>query len=225
MFKKLKSIFIVEDENAEVKSSTQQQKPEVKTESKPASEVKFEKPVYDKANPPKGKLDEKFVNRLLGAIEDNNIEGFDYLEYKQALQNLSKVEMDEKTKFQSALAVAKTMGANKEVLVSSAEHYLNILEKEELKFVDAFKNQMSRQVTKRSDDIRAMEAEIENMKAQIKELEQKIEQKREALKKSMSSVDQAKSKVELTKERFYQAYHIVAEQIRDDLEKIKEYLS
>ncbi len=227
MFKKLKSLFIIEEEN----QSSGSDKTNIKSDESSSSsnegtvDQSFEKPQFEKGSVDNSKLDEKFVNRLLGAIEENNLEGFDYLEYKQALQNLNKVEMDEKTKFTSALAVAKTMGASKTELIASAEHYLSILAKEENKFIEAFKNQISRQVTARSKEIQQKEAGIEEKKAMIKKLEQEIEAQRNQLESMKSSVDGAKAKVEETKTRFYQAYHIVSEQIKDDLEKIKTFLS
>ena len=108
MLKKIKSLFIVEDENSKAAQANQSTKenPGKKT----AKDIKVSKPQYDASNPPKGKVDEKFVNRLLGAIEEHNIDGFDYIEFKQALTNLGNVQMDEGTKFKSALAMAQNYG-------------------------------------------------------------------------------------------------------------------
>ncbi len=229
MFKKLKSIFVIEDEDRSNQSSSSSSdgtpKSAQKDDAISKSSLKIERPVFDANNPPKKKLNEKFINRLLGAIEEQNIGGFDYLEYKQALQNLNKVKMDEPTKYKSALAVAKTMGANKEVLLSSANHYLKVLESEEHKFIEAFKNQINQQVTLRSDEIKAQEQSIEQMKSQIIKLQADIEDRRKRLESSKNKVDSAKEKVELTRNDFYQAYYVVSEQIKEDLVKIQEYLS
>ncbi|MBT8230459.1 MAG: hypothetical protein KJO50_09375 [Bacteroidia bacterium] len=222
MFKKLKSLFIIEDENEAKKQAASQVE---KKQSKPAKpEIKINKPDFSKDNPPKGKVDEKFINRLLSAIEESNLEGFDYLEYKQSLQNLSKMEMDEGTKFQSALAMAKTMGATPTNLKASAEHYISILEKEESKFLDAFRNQMSRHIDDNNKQLNSLELSIQNKKKQIIQLEKEIEAESKALKERKASVDKNKAKVEATKDSFYYAYHIVAQQIKDDLEKMKKYL-
>ena len=227
MFKKIKSLFIIEDETGSEGNADQRSAAETsggESGAAPTEDIKFEKPVFDEDNPPKGKLNEKFVDRLLKAIEENNMEGFDYLEYKQALQNLKTVEMDEETKFKSALAVAQTMGANKAKLVESAEHYLKVLKTEESKFVEAFKNQLSKQVTAKSNAVTAIEQRIEKKKQEIERLKKEIEADSKELEKSKSSIDEAKAKVEATKDGFYHAYHIVNEQIKDDLEKIKQFL-
>lgn len=71
--------------------------------------------------------DPKFVELLLKAIESNNIEGFDYLEYKNSLRSIENVIPDEGVRFKSAFEMAKTMGMTKAKLVESANHYLGVL--------------------------------------------------------------------------------------------------
>ncbi len=227
MLKKLKSFFIVDDNpQAEAKSkgaeSGASSSPKTADSKKPV--IKLEKPVYDKNNPPKGKPNEKFVDILLGAIESNNVEGFDYLEFKQALQNLSGVEMDEATMFKSALAMAKTMGASKKVLFSSADLYLSVLSKEESKFMESFSKQVNMQVNNRNEDIINIEKGIALKNKQIKQLQGEIEAEEKALNKKKTNADQASAKVKATKDSFYHSYHIVSEQIKADIEKMKKYL-
>ena len=129
MLKKLKSLFIVEDEDTKATgnpkaSQTPKQETSKPTPNQPSVKV-------DTTPTPKGegKPDEKFVNRLLQALEEANLDGFDYLEYKQSLQSIDDMNMDEATMYKSSLAMAKTMGATPEKLVSSAQHYINVLEK------------------------------------------------------------------------------------------------
>jgi len=227
MLKKLKSFFIVDDNPQEETKPNTPKTGGQSTSQAPAnkpSSIKIEKPKYDKDNPPKGKPNEKFINILLGAIESNNVEGFDYLEFKQALQNLGGVEMDEATKFKSALAMAKTMGATKQVLFSSADLYLNVLSKEESKFMESFSKQVNMQVNNRNSDISNLEKGIALKKKQIKELQDQIEAQEKSLNDKKANANQANAKVQATKDSFYHAYHIVAEQIKDDIQKMKKYL-
>ncbi len=236
MFKKLKSIFIEEDDTVETakgtgketpkkaKSATQASTPKAQS-SKPTPAPTAAAATYDKNNPPKGRPQEKFINRLLGALESNNLEGFDYLEYKQSVQNLGNVDMDESTRFKSALAMAKTMGATPQKLISSANHYLKVLGTEESKFLEAFKNQQNRQVSTQNKEVKRLEDGIAQRKAQIKKLQAEIEAGEKALKGKKGTIDQANVKVQATKDGFYHAYHIVTQQIAADLEKMKQYLT
>ncbi len=227
-------MFIIEEEGAQkpagkagAKPATKppSNTPQSKSQAPSGNAAQPTQPNYDKAAIPKGKPDEKFINRLLGALEQHNIEGFDYLEYKQSLQNLGGVEMDEATKFKSALAMAKTMGATPEKLVSSANHYLKVLKQEENKFLEAFKVQSSKQVSSRNAEIKKLEEGIAQRKAQIEKLQKEIASGEKALEERKGSIHKAQAKVQATKDGFYQAYHIVSSQIAADLEKMKKYLS
>ncbi len=230
MFKKLKSIFIIEDETAAKQQAAASSTPTPKSSPKPSDKPRAQQSApasstTSKQSIPQGKPDEKFINRLLGALEEHNIEGFDYLEYKQSLQNLGNVDMDEGTKFKSALAMAKTMGATPDKLISSANHYLKVLKNEENKFLDAFKAQQTKQVSSRNAEIKKLEEGIAQRKAQIEKLKKEIAAGEKALEERKGNINQAQAKVEATKNGFYHAYQIVTSQISADLKKMKQYLS
>ena len=224
MFKKLKSLFIIEDDDAGKKTTDQNTQSNNQASENTAAELNIEKPVFDKDNPPKGKVDEKFINRLLGAIEEANLEGFDYLEYKQALQNLAKMEMDEATKFQSTLAMAQTMGATAASLKDSAGHYIKVLKQEENKFLEAFRNQIQRHNEDHTNQLKSLELSISNKQKQIEQLKKEVENESKQLEDKKAAVEKSKAKVNATKDSFYHAYHIVAQQIQDDLDKMNQYL-
>ncbi len=225
MLKKLKSIFIIEEEGADKTANTKAPKTSAPTKKATAPQPKTAPKEDNYVPPTSGKPDEKFVNLLLGAIDKNNLDGFDYLEYKQAMMGLGNVEMDEKTKYVSALAMAKTMGATKDGLVSSARHYMKVLEAEERKFLDAFKNQQNAQVNAKNQQKVDLEKSIALKTKKIEELTKEIEKEKQALESHKSSLEAAVQKVKSTKDSFYIAYQIVQNQIKDDLVKIGKYLS
>jgi len=159
----------------------------------------------------------------LQAIEEANLEGFDYLEYKQSLQSIDDMNMDEATMFKSSLAMAKTMGATPEKLVSSAQHYVKVLEKEEKKFQDALTNQQQRVVSGRQQTIAKMEETIKAKEARIEELKAEIIKDKEGLDTTKKAAENDASKIHMTKTGFYAAYHIVVDQIKADLEKMQKH--
>ena len=65
-------------------------------------------------------LDERSMESLVGALERENLPGFDYLEFKQALERLQAMDMAEETAFKSAFATASTMGLTKDKLLKTA---------------------------------------------------------------------------------------------------------
>jgi len=230
MLDKIKNIFFVEEEGGakkpkEQKSTNKDQKTKVAggTGAQAPSQGGAAETNY--TPPTSGKPDEKFVNMLLGALEKNNLQGFDYLEYKQSLQNLGNVQMDEETKFKSALAMAKTMGATPELLVSSANHYIKVLTTEENKFLQAFKNQQTAQVQSRNSEIEKLKKLIDDKTKRIEQLKKEIELDKKNLEAKKTSINQAAAKVASTKDRFYLAFNIVVNQIKEDLTKIQKYLT
>lgn len=211
MFKRLKSVFIVEDENY-----------------RPPESEKGKKKVTPKNDVPINKnapTSEKFVNSLLKAIEANNLEGFDYLEYKQSLKSLSNMEMDETTKFNSAFAMAKTMGADKKVLIDSANHYLEILKAEEGKFNNAYEKQQQKQVVAKQEKLSTLEAGITKKEAQIKKLQEEIKNSKKELEVRKKEIRDASSKVTKTRDQFFASYRKVADQIVSDIERMNKFLN
>jgi uncharacterized coiled-coil DUF342 family protein len=221
MFKNLKSIFIEEDEESGKKGTPtpppQKREP---ADDSPPPQAK----VHESKEGEPGRVTQKFTEILLRAMEANNLDGFDYLEFKQSLKSLEKMPMDEQTRFQSAFAMAQTLGATPEKLVQTAQHYIQVLQKEENKFEEALTNQRTKQIGSKTQEISKLEENIKAKAAQIKKLTQEIEanQKRsEALK---TEIKEATQKVDSTKNNFIASYNALIEKISGDIEKMGKYL-
>ena len=152
------------------------------------------------------------------------MEGFDYLEYKQALQNLGSVEMDEGTRYKSAMAMATSMGATPQKLVTSADRYIKILQSEENKFLESFNKQQATRVNAQKTELQSLEKSISDKTKRIEQLKAEIEAEKKSLESKKQNSNQAAAKVTATKDGFYLAYNIVVNQIKEDLANIKKYL-
>ena len=226
MFKKLKSVFVVEEEGKSTKPTTSKNKttPAAKSSpTKPKSAAKSQPSAAPKSSG-QAKPENKFVDMLLRSIEANNIEGFDYLEYKQSLQSLMKIESDEAKRYQNAYAMAQTMGLTKKKLNDSIKRYLQILDGEEKKFSEAFEKQKSTQVIQREQNVSNLKKSIQAKQQQIKKLQAEIKEAETELNKTEGKINESLAKVEATKEGFYASYQMVVGQIKADAEKIKQYL-
>jgi len=228
MFKKLKSLFILEDDDATKKAAQKGQEQLKKTEKAPAEPtVSAHDITVDVANttpPPSGKPNAKFVDILLKAVEKDNLEGFDYLEYKSSLQSLSGMDMDDATRYKSALAMAKTMGATPSKLISTAEHYLKTLDTEKRKFQEALKGQKAKQITGKETSIKKAAETIAKKKQRILDLQKEIEADTQKMEKMKAGINSAVSKVQSTSDNFHYAYSVVTGQIHNDIENMKAYL-
>lgn len=227
MLKKIKGLFVVEEEDGKKAEAPKSQDSSPPSTKQSVGRTPNAQAQSGSSEPPRPGADvkpsERFINKLLEAIEANNEKGFDYLEFKQSMQSLGNVNMDDATRYQSALAMAKTMGATSTGLVQSAERYLSVLSNEEQKFKGAFDNQQKTRVQQREQKLQSHQKGITDREARIKELQDDIVKMKAELEELKSSANQANAKVSATKDGFYSAYHILVDQIKTDLAMIKQH--
>ena len=227
MFKKLKALFIAEDQGdlEEALKKAKKEEPLAPSPERAPTAPTSSPQVTTAHTNPQGQVNDKFINILFGAMENANLPSFDYIEYKQALRNLAKMPMDEATRFKSAFATAKTMGATPQKLINAASHYLQILQQEEHKFQQALAHQRNKQIGDKEKSIQNLHQQIQHKEQQIEQLRKEIlndKNTMEAMKKEISS---ASLKVEKTKNDFMASYHALVGQIQADIEKMKKYLT
>jgi len=169
-------------------------------------------------------LDQKSVEYLTNALEKNNLPGFDYLEFKQALAVLSQMNMDEATAFKSAYATASTMGLTKTKLLETSEHYKKVLVKEKSQFDVALKNQMQHKVSSKQQEVEKLRTQIVKHKEKIAQLQDQIDKYQETIDGADASITEAKQKIIQTQTNFEMTHQSILNQIEKDVENIHNYL-
>ena len=229
MLKKLKGYFVVEDEAFKEEMGKQSggqkgtaQKSSAKKGPTPKSTATPKSTSPSTSAP--GKASSKFTNILLGAMDTNNLDGFDYLEYKQTLHNLAKMPMDEETRFKSAYAAAQPMGVTPAKLIETAQFYIDILKKEEAKFGSALANQRTKQIGDKEQQIQQMDKLVIEKTKQIDRLKKEIDHHKKQSDKMKSEISDASTKVETTKNNFIASYNLLVGQIKRDMDNMKKYL-
>ncbi|MEL6988413.1 MAG: hypothetical protein AAGK97_11345 [Bacteroidota bacterium] len=220
----MKRLFVVEEEGADA--------PKAKAKSKnPADEA------LDTVEPVSNRVDvkptnvsenadmtDKFMDVLLSAMEKNNLDGYDYLEFKQVLQNLSKMEAIEEKRFKSAYVMAQTMNATPDHLIQTAQHYLKILKDEESKFQNALANQRNRQINDKQEEVKILQQTIVDKEKRIEQLKAEILEHQKQHDAAKNSLSNAAGKLESTKISFLKSYESLSSQIIADVDKISKYL-
>lgn len=220
MFKKLKSLFVIEEG---VTPEEETSKP-----SKNEPQPKKDSPAFVRPAPiasdGKGQVQDKFLEVLFGALESNNQEGFDYLEFKDFLRSLANVPMDDSTRYKSAFATAQTMGATKEKILTSAQGYVQLLAKEESKFLEALNGQRDKNLTGKQNDIKKLEQTIQDKQAQIEKLKLDLEEHRKQIGTLESEINVASDKLGQTASDFEATYKTLVSQIQTDVKNIESHL-
>jgi hypothetical protein len=217
--KKLKSVFVVE-------SPADAQTTENTDKSNTAKSATSANSTTSHSTPtaPAGKASEKFYDILLGAMEANNQEGFDYLEYKKSLQTLSKMPMDEQTRYFSAFAAAQAMGVTPQKLTDSANFYLKVLASEDSKFQESVNAQRQKQIGNKEKAIADMDATIKAKTDQIARLTQEIQAHQADMEKMKAEISDAVVKIETTLNDFHATFSELTAQINKDVENMGKYL-
>lgn len=165
--------------------------------------------------------DPKMAGALLNAIIENLQSDFDYIRFKQSVNNLQAMGIDEATSQKSAFTTASTMGLTKEKLKESAMYYQNIIKKEGRQFTEALQAQVGDKVDGKREEAKKLEATIEAHKQKIAQLEREIAAYQKKIDNVDAEIEKAKEKIEKTHQSFMAAYHFLIDQIGKDIEGIQ----
>ncbi len=169
-------------------------------------------------------LDERSLASLIKALEKSNLEGFDYIEFKQSLGRLLAMNLDESTAFKSAFVTASTVGLTKEKLLKTAEHYKKVLFQEKQQFDQALQKQMEQRVESKRAEVEKMKKQVEEYRAKIKQMEEKIAAAQSTIDHADEHIQAAREKIESTKEAFEATLRSVLNEIDQDIENINNLL-
>jgi hypothetical protein len=206
--KKIKGMFV------------QQVELEGETEAPPAPEESKVTPVVSDGGPATV-IDNKIMNSLMKAIQDNNLPGEDYVEFMEALKAMTGIAIDEKIKIQTVLATLSTKGLTRDKIVESATYYLKILENEKEKFNTVLGQEVEKKVKARNIEISGLEEENKKRYEKIAQLTQEIEGTKNRIISAKADITQADAKIKEAENRFNVTFGFVVNQINENIKKIK----
>ena len=171
-------------------------------------------------------VDRKFVQHFVELLEKANLPGPDYFEYKQALQSMEGLGLQEEKQFQAAWASFKAMGGAKEttLLKSSADQYLAILDKDRASFLKDVEKAINDRVGSLQQEQKKLEENNAAFTQQIADLQKKIDENKNRLGQIAGDITEQSAKINVNKESFELTYKSFVDQINSDLNKINQYL-
>lgn len=169
-------------------------------------------------------LDERSMESLVGALERENLPGFDYLEFKQSLGRLQALNMEQEVAFKSAYATASTMGLTKEKLIKTADHYKQVLDKEKKSFDNALANQVKAKVEGKRKEVITLRKRLGEYEAKITELERLKASAEKTISEADETIQTAQDTINDVHDRFEATMKALLNQIDKDIEDINRYL-
>lgn len=126
-----------------------------------------------------GQVDEAMAKILEDAILEANIPGFDYVEFRDVLANMSTLGLPEPKMFQAAFASAQIAKVTKVQLLEAIDFYLKVIETKAKEFDDYVAGLKATDVTGKDQEIADLEAQIEADASKIQELTAAIGERRQ----------------------------------------------
>ncbi len=223
VLKNIKSLFIVEENLPQTPAG----KPETAAPATPSQPMSTSTPSSPPPLPVSTQVtgvDQRIFDSLLKALEDNNQQGFDFLEFKNSLQTLQSIIPDESVRYKSAFATAATMGLTVPKLLESAKFYQAVLSREKENFDKAVTQQVDLSVNAKQKDVESLQKMIQQKSEQIKKLTEEIVAHQDEMAKAQGYVAEATNKIETTKHNFYFTLDTVMNQIQTDIGNIERFL-
>lgn len=165
-----------------------------------------------------GVVDEKFITMLEKLIETNNQPGLDYFEFKEAIANLAAIPMQEVTKFQTTFGILKSQGCTKEILLSSIDTYVGLIQNEEKTFEAELGKQIQQVVDAKRSEAALNQEEVNKLSQRINELNTQI------LTLNQEANDD-EIKLKMTDANFKQSVSTVVSVLTADKTKITTYIT
>lgn len=168
--------------------------------------------------------DDRFANVLMKALEDKNLEGFDYLEFKQSVAKMLEIGMDHDTALRAAFGTGSTVGLTMEKLIKTAKYYTEVLEDEKSKFMNSMEKHLMSNVEGKAKQTGELKKKIANWEAKIEQLTAEVVKAKERIASADAEIHSAKDKAEMNQKGFDDALDVITAAIRQDVSDITRVL-
>ena len=160
-------------------------------------------------------VDEDIKIQLTNVLSENNLQGYDFLEFRDALKNTEKHIPDEAARYNATFAAVSSM-ISVDKLMETADFYLEKLKEKKSEF-DQYVQTLLSKITTKEKQAKEIDDEISKLNKQINDLQTK---KMEILNETVAE----KTKVDKGKITFESTYQNVVNNIEQEKQKIKLYL-
>jgi chromosome segregation ATPase len=171
-----------------------------------------------------GQEDAEIKKQLADALEKANLEGYDYFEFAKALEAQTAIIPSEALRFQSSFAMANSMGVTVEKLLSSAQHYMDVLQSKQDEFSKALEQHTGNAVLSKEQSIKDLDTQMQAKAAEIQKITTEINQMQQNKTTLINEIGAAKAEIDKVRNNFTATLQVFTNRIGGDINKIKTYL-
>lgn len=166
---------------------------------------------------------DEHLELILSHLEEHNLPGFDYLEFKHVLKMSESSQKGEADCYTAALTMTKSMGSTGEKLIQDAQHYIDILNTEQQKFDQQAMLDMGTSIAEREKRMNEAQKLIAEKEAAIEQLKKEIEQERQLIDATKDVISEIIIDTKKKKQDFSVAVSHIKQQIDNDISNIRIY--
>ncbi|WP_461140830.1 hypothetical protein [Spirosoma pomorum] len=173
-----------------------------------------------------GTIDAKFADHFADVLAKNNQPGPDYFEFRETLRSLGNLGLSEDKQYQAAWASFKALAGTSDIaiLTSTANHYLNALNKDR----EAFKKSVDAALTERvgglQNEQKRLQTENEALAKQLIEIQKQIDSNTNRLKTIDGEINEQSEKITRNGLNYDLTYDHFTNQIKSDIDRMTQYL-
>lgn len=167
---------------------------------------------------------EKFTKHFEDLMDSANLPGHDYYEFLKVAQKLEHLIIDEKTRLTSAFASLSVQGLTKDILINSANKYIDIIEKDKEGFDDALKQKIDKEIGSRKSQIDNAQSQIEANNQKIQELAKQITTFQTQIQDLKKQCDEVETTIRKNTQSFSIAHDAIVNTIKTDIQKIQSII-
>jgi hypothetical protein len=169
-------------------------------------------------------VNQEMLDMLMKSISEANISGFDYIEFRDSVAKMSSVPMTEEQKFIAVFSTAQTVGATLPVLISSVDHYIEVVNKQREGFLQNVKDVTVQEVDSRNAKIAESDAKIADANQKIADLNTFIIESQKQKEVLQNELVLQQQQINSTTSSFESTYNLVVGRLNEDKTKLTTYL-
>jgi hypothetical protein len=180
-------------------------------------------------------VEQQYLDHFMQFLEKNNIVGLDYWEFATTLHKVYEkngAALSEEALYDMAYMLFESQGVTSDMLVQTAEKYLEMVNTHKKEFDSFLANEGSKSVQNKTAENAKLEqananatAQMATLQKQIAALQTSITTNTVTIKANLTFITAEQEKNKAKKAKFEAAFEVVVNKIKGDIQKIKSYLN
>lgn len=162
-------------------------------------------------------IDPSINEMLLQSLEANKLSGFDYLKFSSSVEETKAFAVPEDARYKMAFSTAKQLGVDKNSLLKSGQHYLDVLTQDEASFSQECGEH-------EKNEVQAREAKLLKIESTMADLSKQLAQLQNDHVTLRSELQEEKIRLESRKVSFQVTLQNLRASIESNIQKINQYL-